>query len=187
MSGDAVTLRLFRPDDLEALRAIFVAGDANLRRQAPSVDDEDAFRGYLDWLQQPATGALAIDLDGRLVGEISVRLTDDAHGIGWVSYWLAEAARGRGIMKAAAIAATNLALTPKPVGRGLRRLELGYRANNPASGAVARAAGFIVEGHERAKFVYDGEACDALSLARLSTDPWPTQPDTPTIHWRLTP
>lgn len=60
-----------------------------------------------------------------------------------------------------------LASLPSPY---LRRLELGYRANNPASGAVAAAAGFQIEGIEREKFLYAGQTYDAVTAARLRKD-----------------
>lgn len=46
--------------------------------------------------------------------------------------------------------------------------------NNPASCGVARGAGFVVEGLERAKLEYDGERFDVELHARLRTDPAPT-------------
>lgn len=57
--------------------------------------------------------------------------------------------------------------------RGLQRLELGHRANNPASGAIARHAGFVKEGTERAKFLLDGRRVDVDTYGRLASDPPP--------------
>jgi RimJ/RimL family protein N-acetyltransferase len=65
-------------------------------------------------------------------------------------------------------------------GWGLERLELGHRVDNPASGAVARAAGFLHEGTEREKFLIGGERVDVLSYGRLATDP---APPTPLLGW----
>lgn len=99
-----------------------------------------------------------------------VGLTVDAdNGLGWFWYWLHAASRDRGWMSPAARTVANWALS---VG-GLRRLELGHRVNNPASGAVARAAGFVHEGTERQKFLMDGEAVDVLTYGRLRSDTWP--------------
>lgn len=56
---------------------------------------------------------------------------------------------------------------------GLERLELGHRMDNPLSGNVAAAAGFIHEGRERGKFLIDGQRVDVLTYGRLRTDPWP--------------
>lgn len=112
---------------------------------------------------------------------------------GWVYYWAAESIRGRGITStcvravcdwAQPVPAVNdnalqrrgydfsaLDITPSP---NLRRLELGYRLNNKASAAVARKAGFVVEGIEREKFRYDGILYDAALAARLTRDMSPT-------------
>lgn len=72
------------------------------------------------------------------------------------------------------------ALSPSAAGGwGLDRLELGHRMNNPASGAVARAAGFVQEGTERGKFLIDGERVDVLTYGRLRSDPGPAVPGLP--------
>ncbi|NMA78262.1 MAG: GNAT family N-acetyltransferase [Actinomycetales bacterium] len=72
------------------------------------------------------------------------------------------------------------ALSPSAAGGwGLERLELGHRVNNPASGAVARAAGFVQEGTERGKFLIDGERVDVLTYGRLRSDPGPAVPGLP--------
>lgn len=68
----------------------------------------------------------------------------------------------------------NRALRPEAEGGwGLERLELGHRENNPASGGVARAAGFVHEGTERGKFLLDGERHDVHTYGRLRSDPMP--------------
>ncbi len=56
---------------------------------------------------------------------------------------------------------------------GLERLELGHRVNNPASAAVAEAAGFVREGVERGKFLIAGARVDVTTYGRLVTDPMP--------------
>ena len=43
--------------------------------------------------------------------------------------------------------------------------------NNPASGGVAHAASFVLEGREREKFLIDGERIDVLTYGRLRSDP----------------
>lgn len=100
----------------------------------------------------------------------------------WVSYWSASVIRGTGAMKHAVRAVCDWALgeaerkasssidcsvLEKMESPRLRRLELGYRTNNPASGKVARYAGFVVEGIEREKFLYAGQTYDAVTAARL--------------------
>src|SRR5699024_12454434 len=92
----------------------------------------------------------------------------------WFSGWLQAAHSGQGLAPRAAVADDERALTPPAEGGwGLERLELGHRANNPASGAVARATGFVHEGTERGTFLIDGRRVDVLTYGRLLTDPAP--------------
>ena len=78
--------------------------------------------------------------------------------------------RGRGWTSRAAATVADWALSDL----GLERLEQGHRVNNPASGAVAKAAGFVKEGTARGKFLINGERIDVDTYGRLRSDPWPT-------------
>jgi RimJ/RimL family protein N-acetyltransferase len=53
---------------------------------------------------------------------------------------------------------------------GLHRLGLGHRTDNPTSCRVATAAGFAVEGVQRAKLRYGVTRYDVELHARLATD-----------------
>ncbi|WP_034499972.1 GNAT family N-acetyltransferase, partial [Actinomyces sp. S6-Spd3] len=110
----------------------------------------------------------AVVEEDTLVGLVCVSV-DEENLNGWFWYWMAEDARGRGWMSRAAATVANWALTT----RGLERLELGHRVNNPASGAVARRAGFIKEGTERQKFLIGGQRIDVDTYGRLASDPQP--------------
>ena len=111
-----------------------------------------------------------------LVGLVCVSV-DDENRSGWFWYWMTDAARGRGWTAAAAATIAKWALTT----RGLERLELGHRVNNPASGAVARRAGFVKEGTEREKFLVDGQRIDVDTYGRLGSDPSPSFDPLPMI------
>ncbi len=134
----------------------------------------------VQWLLAPQRRATAIaDAGDRLVGLVAVTV-DDVHRSGWFFYWLNAAHRGLGIASRAAASVADRALTPSADGGwGLERLELGHRVNNPASAAVARAAGFVDEGLERGKFLIDGERLDVRTCGRLRSDPWPVGPGLP--------
>ncbi|MFJ2587575.1 GNAT family N-acetyltransferase [Streptomyces sp. NPDC087538] len=64
-----------------------------------------------------------------VLGNVAVSAVDQCHRTGWVSYWTAVPARGRGVAS----------LACRPLARWsfdeleLFRLELGHRTNNPAS------------------------------------------------------
>lgn len=125
---------------------------------------------YVDRLiaEESPHEAWAVVDDDVLVGLVGVSV-DDINRSGWFWYWMTDAARGRGWMARAAATVADWALSV----RGLERLELGHRVDNPASGAVARRAGFIREGTERAKFLVDGQRIDVDTYGRLRSDPVP--------------
>ncbi|SEG73820.1 Protein N-acetyltransferase, RimJ/RimL family [Nonomuraea solani] len=159
----AVKLREWREDDAPAVFRAFQAPD--LRRQAPwpVVTLKDAMGWIASW--QGAGHAFAVTSDDQVVGNVAVARIDD-HDNGWVSYWVVPEARGRGI----AAAATDLLARWAFEERGLYRLELGHRTNNPASCRVATKAGFRPEGIERGKLCYDGVRYDVERHARLAGD-----------------
>lgn len=173
-------LRAVRPDDAPAVLAAFVSAP-DMSRQG-DVHDAGSAAEHVAWLCADGARSTAIaDADDVLVGLVGIRV-DIVNRLGWTFYWLHAAHRGHGLVGRAAAAVAERALASEAHGGwGLERLELGHRANNPASGAVARAAGFVREGREREKFLVDGERIDVLTYGRLRTDP---APPTPPLPWR---
>ena len=130
-----------------------------------------------------------IDIAGEAAGLIGLNFeardgNTSKYDRAWVWYWSVEPVRGKGVMKQLVKAVCDWAQA-RPIGSGLpyglkvlvntpspeiRRLELGYRLNTPASAKVAEHAGFVVEGIERAKFKIGDEVVDAAFAARLPGD-----------------
>ncbi|GAA4225256.1 RimJ/RimL family protein N-acetyltransferase [Streptosporangium album] len=160
-----VELRGWRPDDAPILLDAFSSPDM-AQQAARRIDTQ---RAALEWMGvwgfREDAQAFAVVVDGQVVGNVAVS-NIDAHDTGWVSYWTSPHARGRGVAVAAVRLLTDWAFRE----RGLFRLELGHRLNNPASCAVATRAGFLTEGVERAKLSYEGERYDVERHARLATD-----------------
>ncbi|MGO3211199.1 MAG: GNAT family N-acetyltransferase, partial [Brachybacterium sp.] len=165
-------LRPVRTDDAPALLEAY-RSSADMARQG-TVTTLDQAREQTAWLLSPERRATAIvDGNDALVGLVAISI-DEENRSGWFFYWLHATHRGRGSAARAAAAVADRALAPSAAGGwGLERLELGHRANNPASGAVARAAGFVHEGTERGKFLIAGERLDVLTYGRLVGDPAP--------------
>lgn len=161
-------LRPLLRTDVEDVLAAFVS-NPDMERQG-DVTTLASDELYVSRLLEPASGhrAMAIVEQDRLVGLVAVTV-DEANRSGWFWYWMHANSRGRGWMSRAAATVAHLALTEWK----LERLELGHRVNNPASGAVAKAAGFILEGTERAKFLVDGRRIDVDTYSRLPSDPVP--------------
>lgn len=171
-SSSGHRLRPVRTGDAPAVLAAFDSA-ADMARQGAASTLTQA-EELVAWLLAAERRATAItDAEDRLVGLVALSI-DPENRLGWFFYWLHAAHRGQGLAARAAATVAERALTPSAVGGwGLERLELGHRANNPASGAVARAAGFVHEGTERGKFLLDGERVDVLTYGRLVTDPAP--------------
>ncbi|MFE5775788.1 GNAT family N-acetyltransferase [Brachybacterium sp. NPDC056505] len=173
-------LRPVRAGDAEAILEAFTSSP-DMSRQG-DVHDAASAEEYCTWLRGTDRHAFAIVDDepdavqgahGRMVGLVAVSV-DEGNRNGWFFYWLHPAHRGRGLASRAAAALAERALRPVDRGGwGLERLELGHRIDNPASGSVARAAGFLHEGTEREKFLIGGERVDVLAYGRLVTDPAP--------------
>lgn len=158
-------LRAWDPErDAASVLAAFVAS-ADLHRQAPPIETLADAR---DHLASIAADALAIESGGKAVGCVMAAERDTRHGTAWLSYWLAPAARGAGLASRALDS-----LSRRLFADGLHRLELGARANNPASIAVAERADYLREGLERERLRYGDERFDVVRLARLATDPEP--------------
>lgn len=169
--GTAYRVRRVRADDAEAVLDAFGSA-ADMARQG-EVDDRASADRYVAWLTEDHRRAFAIvQTDDRLVGLVGVSI-DEVNRSGWLFYWMHGAHRGRGATSRAVASVADLMLAAAPEGEGLERLELGHRVNNPASGAVARAAGFVPEGREREKFLIDGVRIDVLTYGRLRDDPVP--------------
>lgn len=161
-------LRPLVQGDAPAVLAAF-RGDPTMTRQGRVEDLADA-RAYVERVTDAAAPSVfALLSDDVVVGVVGVRPIDPDNRLGWFWYWTHREHRGRGLTADAAASVADWALGA----RGLHRLELGHRADNPASGGVARAAGFVPEGREREKFLVDGRRVDVLTYARLSTDPEP--------------
>lgn len=158
------------PDAPAVLDAFHSAPDMVRQGEVTTLEQAEA---YVAHLTEPDTGrrVFAITDDDGLVGVVGV-MVDRTNRVGWFWYWMHAAHRGRGWTSAAAASVADWALAAG----GCERLELGHRANNPASGAVAQAAGFVLEGREREKFLVDGERIDVLTYGRLGSDPTPDGP-----------
>ena len=173
-------LRSWRAEDADALAEVYGSADADLTGNIP---DDRSFDGARAWIEQihraEAAGTASafalvvepdpriVEVDRRIVGNVMASGIERRHSSAWVSYWIVAAARGAGLTSSA----LRSFVDQLHDGLGIHRLELGYRTNNPASAKVAKNAGFLVEGREREKLLYDGTRYDTEACARLSTDP----------------
>ncbi|MET9631491.1 GNAT family protein [Lentzea sp. NPDC006480] len=163
-------LRPWLPSDAPIVLA--AAAEPLMNWQFPTPVDSTA--AAQDWIAMLADRraedtayAFAVLDDGEPVGNVAVSNVDRRHLTGWVSYWMRERSRGKGLATRACRELSEWAFTEL----GLFRLELAHRLDNPASCRVAVGAGFLAEGVERSRLLYDGVRYDTETHARLATDP----------------
>lgn len=163
-------LRPWRPEDAPIVLA--AAGEPMMDRQFTSaIDSLEAAQEWVALMAQrrveDSAYSFAVLDEGVPVGNIAVSSVERRHLTGWISYWMREESRGKGLATRACREISEWAFTEL----GLFRLELAHRVDNLASCKVAIGAGFMTEGVERARLLYDGERFDTERHSRLATDP----------------
>jgi RimJ/RimL family protein N-acetyltransferase len=168
-----------RTSDVDAVAAALVEPDVALWNPGASRPASSARERAEIWVGQRATWAAdhaswaVRDVDGALVGQVSIHQIDTVLRSAEIGYWLAPAGRGRGRGPAAR--------APAPPARvkvlGLVRIELFHAVDNGPSCRLATRCGYVLEGTTRQSFVYgDGRRHDEHLHARLASDPAPELP-----------
>jgi RimJ/RimL family protein N-acetyltransferase len=178
LDGDGLRLRAFRAADAAALpEALDQAAARFMTGAMPTRGDFDGWllaQGVAAAEGQSVTWAIADGATDQVLGEMQFfrmgnRVTAAS---GSLSYWLLEAARGRGTLGKALDTAIGHAFAPlDDGGLGLHRLEGGCAVDNSASARVMRRAGFHLVGREReALTLAPDEHTGLLRFDLLSSD-----------------
>jgi RimJ/RimL family protein N-acetyltransferase len=168
-----------RTSDVDAVAAALVEPDVALWNPGASRPASSARERAEIWVGQRATWAAdhaswaVRDVDGALVGQVSIHQIDTVLRSAEIGYWLAPAGRGRGRGPA-----PHAPAPPPPVKvLGLVRIELFHAVDNGPSCRLATRCGYVLEGTTRQSFVYgDGRRHDEHLHARLASDPAPELP-----------
>jgi RimJ/RimL family protein N-acetyltransferase len=169
VAGDGVVLRPWAQSDAPAVLAVLDDPEI-LRWTSLQLRTVDEVRRWVDnracWTDA-ITWAVHHAATGELLGGFIWHHLDAASSSAEAGYWVAPAARGRGVGGRALRAASRFAFDVL----GVQRLQLFHAVDNPASCGVARNAGFALEGTCRRSYRYgDGELHDEHLHARLATD-----------------
>lgn len=111
----------------------------------------------------------AVERDGRMIGFAHLFMVRFVLSIGEVGYWIDHDQAGRGTTTRAVVSLCRLAFDEL----GLHRVELRCATDNHASLAVARKAGFVVEGVQRDAWRVRDQVQSLVMHSRLATDPRP--------------
>ncbi|GAA3083052.1 GNAT family N-acetyltransferase [Streptosporangium carneum] len=145
LSGHGLVLREWEDDDLAAMVGLF--DDSEVAYWTPLVSpfDLEAARVYLKRARERRAAAqrvqLAITLDGgEAMGEVLLMRSGPGLEVAEIGYSVGAAYRGRGLAARAVRVMTEFARETVGIGRLLLEIE----ADNAASAAVARTAGYYL-------------------------------------------
>ena len=171
LADQVVALRPWEADDSPA-RIMTFADPSVLRFSWPferPYTEADA-RAYLDTREQERRDGVALGFafvapggHSEVLGGGSVYDVDPVRGSAAVGYWLAPAARGRGIATHATRLMAGWAFTSLSVAR----LELTCAPENLASARVAERCGFTREGVLRSHLPFRGQRRDTVMFGLL--------------------
>ena len=111
---------------------------------------------------------------GELLGGVGLNHRIPAYRSAHMGYWVADAARGRGVAVAAARQAARFGFDAL----GLQRIAILAQPDNGASLRVAIKLGAVCEGIARDAIVFEGRACDAVVFSLLPRDLAPSSTGT---------
>ncbi len=165
--GD-VALRRVRADDAPAYVRAF-AQDPDLGRWLGSdADPTEAEIRRRAERHGPGVELAITDAGDALVGSVMVHHVEPRHGRAEIGFWVAPAARGRGLGRRAVELVVDWLFSAG----SLRRLELTTTPDNLAARALALRLGFTEEGTLRARDVERGRPVDVVWFGLLR-DEWP--------------
>jgi RimJ/RimL family protein N-acetyltransferase len=170
MATERLTLRFMTAADVEAIHAYQSRADV-CRHLRFEPRDLDLVREKVAQFGQATTLAaqgdywqLALDLDGRVIGDLYFTIASAEHQTGEIGWSLHPEHQGRGYMSEAASAVLRLAFTEI----GLHRVMAQLDARNDASAALCRRLGMRQEAHFLQDDWCKGEWTDTLVFGLLA-------------------
>jgi RimJ/RimL family protein N-acetyltransferase len=172
LRDDVVGLRLPAPRDVDAITDACQDPEIPRFTRVPSPyrrsDAEQFVRNVpAAWeAGNEAVFAIADPVDDSLLGSIGLMRLDDDRFVAEIGYWVAKAARGRGVATRAVRLVSRWAVRDL----GVQRLELMTRVENEGSQRVAVAAGFRREGVLRSYITHRAGQFDVVMFSLLPSD-----------------
>jgi ribosomal-protein-serine acetyltransferase len=168
-----VALRVLREDDAAELFALTDANRACLRRWLPWVDlvtCEDDSRSFLETVnaqrEEGRGPTFGIVCDEALAGVVGFLPIDRVNRCGEIGYWLAESARGRGVMTRCCRFVVRYGFLTLD----LNRIQIAAGTDNVESRAIAERLGFRFEGILRGRENLYGTFIDHALYSLLRSD-----------------
>lgn len=173
LHAEGLTLRPWRAADVDAVYAACQDPEIVRWTAIPFPYERAHAEGYVGpvstdaWTNKTAVNFAVTDADGTLAGSFGLVRMAPPQSVAEVGYWVAPAARRRGVAVRAAAAVTEWALRDV----GFERVELLAAEGNAGSRRVAERIGFTQEGVLRSAAPgRGGERIDLVIYSRIATD-----------------
>ncbi|MDN3905018.1 GNAT family N-acetyltransferase [Arthrobacter sp. YD2] len=149
LAADGLVLRPWTVDDAAVLVTAYSQPEIAFYNRR-TMDGEAEARGWITswsarWQDESGANWAVCSGGGDVVGRVALSRLNLYEGEGELGYWVMEAERGKGVAARAVEALSQWSFSAL----GLKRLQLSHSVRNEASCAVARKAGYALEGIRR--------------------------------------
>lgn len=172
LDADGLELRPWSAADADAVHAACQDPEIVRWTTVPSPylrEHAESYVGQVStaaWEAKTAANFAVVDAAGTLVGSFGLVRMNPAQSVAEIGYWVAPAARRRGVARRAAAAVTTWALRDV----GFARVELLAAVANAGSRRIAELTGFTQEGVLRSAAAGRTTRLDLVIYSRLPTD-----------------
>ena len=174
--GERVMIRPYRESDAPTLHAATLESREYLRPWVLFSGDQETVEETRDWIVRMQAGWLLRErfyngiwrmTDNHFLGSISLHVRHWDIGYFMIGYWLRPSATGQGYMTEAVRLLTEFAFA----GLKANRVEILCSVDNAASAAVARRAGYVLEGTRRNDYqLPSGELSSSFVFSLIPED-----------------
>ncbi|HEY94800.1 MAG TPA: GNAT family N-acetyltransferase [Dehalococcoidia bacterium] len=166
-----VTLRPFRPDDVDALYEAVQESIAGLLKYMPVWLSDYTLEECRSWIESQTgeesyTFATFDATNNKLLGGCGLRITDKSFGVADLSYWMRTNQTKRGFATSAALLLVQFGFNEL----NLNRIEIVVKTDNIPSQRVAEKLGAIKEGVMRNRIVLNARPYDAVVYSLIPQD-----------------
>lgn len=166
-----VTLRPWRPDDVDALYKAVQESNAELSKYMPVWLCDYTLEECRSWIESQ-TGeesyafATFDAANNNLLGGCGLGITDKSFGTADLSYWMRTNQTKRGFATSAALLLVRYGFNTL----NLNRIEIIVKTDNLPSQRVAEKLGAAKEGVMRNRIVFNARPCDAVLYSLIPQD-----------------
>lgn len=174
--GERIVIRPYRESDAPTLHAAIAESREHLRLWLSFADEHQTVEETQDWIVRMQAGWLLREQfyngiwrmeDNNFLGGVSLHVRDWKIAYFMIGYWLRASATGQGYMAEAVQRLTDFAFN----GLKANRVEILCSVDNEASAAVARRAGYVLEGTRRNDYqLPSGEISSSFVFSLIPED-----------------